>query len=134
MAMGLESSRYYTLGYPRLYIATNHKPLLSILGDRALDTAVNPRLLMIKERTLSWRFDIVYVPGNQQVAADTLSRRKCLAGLALMTVDAGGKQSLEESLSMVMRVQLQELKVTHLVGDPGLGEEEYRSLGCSLLP
>ena len=54
---------------------------------------------------------MVYVPGNKQVAADTLSRRKCLAGLALMTMESGGGQSLEDSLSVDMRTQLQELKV-----------------------
>ena len=86
VAVGLECSRYYTLGCKKLYVATDHKPLLSILNDRALDTIVNPRLLRLKERTLPWRFDIVYVPGNRQAAADTLSRKKSLAVLASLSV------------------------------------------------
>ena len=53
VAVGLESSRYYTLGCRKLYVATDHKPLLSILNDRALDTITNPRMLPIKDRTVA---------------------------------------------------------------------------------
>ena len=38
VAVDLEQSKFYTLGCPRLYIATDHKPLVSILCNRALDT------------------------------------------------------------------------------------------------
>ena len=86
VAVGLESSRYYTLDCQQLYVATDHKPLLSILNDRALDTIVNPRLLRLKERTLPWQFDMVYVPGGRQAAADALSRKKSLAVLAALSV------------------------------------------------
>ena len=85
VAVGLESSRYYTLGSKNLYVATDHKPLLSILNDRALDTIVNPRLVRIKERTLPWVFDMVYVPGGRQAAADALSRKKNIAGLCSLS-------------------------------------------------
>ena len=51
VAVGLECSKYYTLGCKSLVVATDHKPLLSILNDRALDTIVNPRILKLKERT-----------------------------------------------------------------------------------
>ena len=130
VAVGLESSRYYTLGCPRLYIATDHKPLISILGDRALDTVVNPRLLKIKERTLAWRYDMVYVPGKKQAAADTLSRRKCekVAGLALLTIESGGMHSLEDSLSMDMKVQLQELRVMPELVEDSIVECEELSI------
>ena len=85
VAVGLESSRYYTLGSKNLYVATDHKPLLSILNDRALDTIVNPRLVRIKERTLPWLFDMIYVPGWRQAAADALSRKKSMAGLSSLS-------------------------------------------------
>ena len=54
VAVGLEQSKFYTLGCPKLYIATDHKPLVGILCDRALDTIANPRIVSIKERTLWW--------------------------------------------------------------------------------
>ena len=57
-------------------VATDHKPLLSFLNDRAMDVVVNPRILRIKERTLAWQFDMDYVPGGKQDAADVLSRKK----------------------------------------------------------
>ena len=98
MAVGLESSRYYTLGCKNLVIATDHKPLLSILNDRALDTIVNPRLLRIKERTLMWQFDIVYVPGWRQAAADSLSRRKSIASLSSLSVENLGNVEMEDDL------------------------------------
>merc|ERR1712106_1185514 len=72
---GLRDTKYYTLGCKDLYIATDHKPLVSILGDRALDTIDNPRLLRIKEKTFWWNFNVVHVPGLRQLAADALSRR-----------------------------------------------------------
>ena len=52
MAVGLEQFKFYTLGCPRLYIATDQKPL------------VNPRIVSIKERTLWWNFEILYVAGK----------------------------------------------------------------------
>ena len=72
VAVGLEQSKYYTLGCPRLYVATDHKPLVGILCDRALDTIPNPRIVSIKERTLWWGFEILYVAGKNQQAADAL--------------------------------------------------------------
>ena len=74
VAVGLESSSHYTLGCRQLYVATDHKPV----NDRALDTIVNPRLLGLKKRTLPWQFDMVYVPGNRQAAADTKARKNVL--------------------------------------------------------
>ena len=74
IAVALESSRYYTLGCPKLMVAADHKPLLGILSDRAFDSIDNPCLIRIKQKTLPWNFDLVYVPGKQHVAADGFSR------------------------------------------------------------
>ena len=112
VAVGLESSRYYTLGCPRLYVATDHKPLLGILNDRALDTIFNPRLVKIKERTLGWQFDIVYVPVERQAAADALSRKRSMGMLACLSIDAGDQDDMEKSLSEAMAAQLMEVSVS----------------------
>ena len=111
VATGLESSRYYTLGCRQLYVATDHKPLLAILNDRAMDTIVNPRLLRLKERTLPWKFDMVYVPGNRQAAADTLSRKKSVGVLASLSVCAMKQADMEDQLQADMGVSLMELSV-----------------------
>ena len=70
IAVALENSKYYTLGCPKLFIATDHKPLLGILGDRALDTIDNPHLVRIKQNTLHSNYELIHVPGKLQVAAD----------------------------------------------------------------
>ena len=74
VAWALEDCRFFTLGCRDLIIATDHKPLVRLLGDRALDDIHNPRLFRIKQRTLMWRYRIVHVPGKDNAAADTASR------------------------------------------------------------
>ena len=55
-------------------ITTDHKPLVKVLGDRALDDIHNPRLFRLKQRTLMWRYRIVHVSGENNAAADAASR------------------------------------------------------------
>ena len=75
-AYGLERCRMYTLGCPDLMLVVGHKPLTNILNDRHLDTIPNPRLCRLKEKTFSYRFNIMHVPGgsNAMKVADALSR------------------------------------------------------------
>ena len=124
VAVGLESSRYYTLGSKSLYVATDHKPLLSILNDRALDTVVNPRLVRIKERTLPWLFDIIYVPGWRQAAADAMSRKKNMAGLSslssLSALSEGDNMGIEDAMCVTVSAGLQELSVNSMEGSIGM--------------
>ena len=83
IARGLEDTKYYTMGCTQLFVATDHKPLVSILGDQSLADVQNPRLARIKEKTLWWQFTIIHTPGKLQLAADALSRRK---GASIYTV------------------------------------------------
>ena len=104
VAVGLEQSKFYTLGCPRLYVATDHKPLVGILCDRALDTIANPRIVSIKERTLWWNFDILYAAEKSQQAADALSRKKfsAAASVSKLQMIADGvneSEDLESRLS-----------------------------------
>ena len=64
------------MGCKHLYVATDHKSLVGVLGDQSLADVQNPRLARIKERTLWWKFTIIHTPGKLQLAADVLSRRK----------------------------------------------------------
>ena len=63
VAYALHQTRYYILGCKNLIIATDHKPLLKILDDRPLTEITNRRLLNLKEKTLSYAFSIIHVPG-----------------------------------------------------------------------
>ena len=70
----LNNTRHYTLGNPKLVIATDHKPLVKVFGDRDLGDIVNPRLARLKEATLRWEFKVVHVPGVKNAGPDALSR------------------------------------------------------------
>ena len=70
----LNKARYFVLGCPNLTIAVDHKPLLKLFGDRALEDIPNNRLRNMKEKTLRYRFEMVHVPGVKNLVADGLSR------------------------------------------------------------
>ena len=56
VAYALHKTRYYIQGCKKLIIATDHRPLLKIFGDRHLEDISNPRLLNFKEKALPYRF------------------------------------------------------------------------------
>ena len=74
VAWALEDTRFFTLGCSELNIQTDHRPLVKLLGDRTLDEIDNRRLINLKEKTMSWRFEIHYVPGRSIPAPDATSR------------------------------------------------------------
>lgn len=74
VAWGLEQTKYFTQGCDNLVVVTDHRPLVKIFGDRTLDEITNTRLFRLKQRTLMWRFDIAYMPGSENCAADAASR------------------------------------------------------------
>jgi hypothetical protein len=74
VADGLKKTRHFTLGCNRLTVATDHKPLLGVLGDKKLEDIENPRLLKLKEKTLAWNFTMVHVRGKVHVGPDAMSR------------------------------------------------------------
>ena len=43
----LKASKHYTLGNPKLRVASDHNPFLKILGDRRLEVIPNQRLLTL---------------------------------------------------------------------------------------
>ena len=74
VADALDKCRYFVLGCSNLTVAVDHKPLLKIFSDRSLDKIPNNRLRNLKEKTLRYKFNIVYVPGATHRAADATSR------------------------------------------------------------
>ena len=57
-----------------MYIGTDHKPLLGLLNNSALEKINNPRLIRLKEKTMGWVFKTIYLPGKMLGSADALSR------------------------------------------------------------
>ena len=74
VAYALHKTRYYIQGCKQLIVATDHRPLLKIFGDRNLEDISNPRLLNFKEKTLQYKFEMVYVPGKEHDGPDSMSR------------------------------------------------------------
>ncbi len=74
VADALDSARHFVLKCRDLTVAMNHKPLLKLFGDRCLEDIPNPRLRNLKEKTLRYRFRMVYIPGTKNLTSDTLSR------------------------------------------------------------
>ena len=73
---GLQACRMFTLGCPNLTLAVDHRPLINILNDRSLSSIDNPRLLKLKEKSLRFKFNVMYVRGASEAirVADALSR------------------------------------------------------------
>ena len=73
-AVALEQTKFFTQGWDRLTVATDHKPLISLLGEKSLDQVLNVRLFWIKQRISMWKFRIIHLPGKTNFFADAASR------------------------------------------------------------
>ena len=85
VSYALDKCRMFVLGCANLLVATDHKPLVAILGDTSLDKVKNPRLFRIKEKTLPYSFTIKHVPGSQHQGPDACSRRPRLCDKTLIS-------------------------------------------------
>ena len=70
----MKKARMFLLGCPNFVVQTDHKPLVPILGDKALDSIDNPRVVRLKEKTLPYSFQVQHLEGTNMFAADTFSR------------------------------------------------------------
>ena len=73
VANALDKARFFLLGCSDWTVAVNHKPLLKVLCDRSLEDIPNARLRNVKEKTLHYRFRMVYIPGIRHKSADAIS-------------------------------------------------------------
>ena len=93
----LDKARYFVLGCPNLIIAVDHKPLLKLFGDRNLEDIPNPRLRNLKEKTLRYRFKMIYISGVKHKVADGLSRNPVSPAERIILPDDIAALSLPES-------------------------------------
>ena len=66
-----EKFREYVLGKPTV-VQTDHKPLETILRKPLLSAPLRMKTMMLKVKGYDLKVD--YLPGKEQVIADTLSR------------------------------------------------------------
>ena len=60
----LYKSRHFVLGCDKLTVAVDHEPLLGFLNDKSMADIENPRLLMLKEKTLWFTFNVIHLAGR----------------------------------------------------------------------
>jgi hypothetical protein len=70
----LKHAHIFTKGCTDLVISTDHKPLLGILNGKPLENIENPRIVRLKEQTLSFNFVVQYNQGKWHRGPDALSR------------------------------------------------------------
>ena len=72
LAFGAERFKDFITGIS-ITFETDHKPLLQILQTKYVDE-LTPRLQRIRMRLMRYHYKVVYIPGQQLVLADYLSR------------------------------------------------------------
>ena len=127
VADSLHKARHFILGCTNLVVATDHQPLLKLLGDRRLEEISNPRLERIKEKTLLYRFDMIYVPGRFHSGPDSMSRYP--------TQPADETDSLLTSISTKnLRISIHSMTWRHPAVDESLQiEEVIRSVAVAAM-
>ena len=101
----------YILG-TSFVIETDHKPLVSLLGTKNLDS-LPPRILRFRLKLDRFDYRIVHIPGKEIYTADTLSRAPISSEISDL--------NLEEEAKMLM-----EMSIRHLPASPKQ-LDEYRS-------
>jgi hypothetical protein len=55
-------------------VVTDHKPLLTILNRKSIETVTSPRLLRLRQRLQAFTFVTEWCPGKENIVPDVLSR------------------------------------------------------------
>ena len=103
VAWGLENSRFFTLGCKELHITTDHFPLIGLLDRKDLSEIDNRRLVLFRERTFLWNFEVHNVECKNNHGSDFVSRN-----LIPIAEDERGE---EDTLAAVVQVELAVLAV-----------------------
>ena len=73
-AWAMQKGRQFLEGLQLFELVTEHKQLVPILNDYALDKLDNPRLLRLRLKMQRYCFIMRWVPGKENLGTDTLSR------------------------------------------------------------
>ena len=73
MAWALEKCEFFLKGMESFKLVTDHRPLVGIF-KKPLSEIANPRLVRIREKMLSFNFEVLWLEGKANAIADALSR------------------------------------------------------------
>ena len=73
LLFALESCRIFVPGYLNLIFAVDHLRIVGIFSNCSLNDIPNPSLLEIQEKTMTYRFHVIAIPGNKNLRADAIS-------------------------------------------------------------
>ena len=107
---GLQDTKYYTLGCKSLHVATDHQPLVTTLSKQSMADVPDKRLARIKEKTMCWKFNMLYNPGKVQSAAATISRCKPLHMLYI-SVSQTSVANENEDIKELMEINLEVIHI-----------------------
>ena len=124
IAWSLEHTKHFTQGQDNLVIVTDHKPLVKLFGDRALDQIANSRLFSLKQRTLPWRFTIVHMPGKENSFSDATSRNPVCS-------NEGEEITNTEILAGIMIMKIENTDVDVLATFSITDKNEFRAITMS---
>ena len=70
---GIKKCAYFLRGCPQFQVRTDHKPLQYIF-QKEIREIDNVRLQKYREKLMEYNFDVIYLPGKENLIADALSR------------------------------------------------------------
>ncbi|XP_063846184.1 uncharacterized protein LOC135092003 [Scylla paramamosain] len=108
VAYCLHKARLFLQGWPNLLLVTDHRPLVGLLGDKALTNVANPQLFRLKERTLQFKFTIRYLPGKKNCAADFLSRYPSMKSPSVLYEEQDEELAMAMAVATVAALDLQD--------------------------
>lgn len=74
VAWGITKGRMFLEGLPYFEVWTDHKPLIPLLNDYAIDRIENPRLQRLRLKLMRFSFKAFWLKSKDNAAADALSR------------------------------------------------------------
>jgi hypothetical protein len=98
---GCEKFHYYLAGR-KFRIETDHKPLISVLGDKEL-ARLPIRVQRFRLRMMAYTYSISYTPGEKLVLADALSRAPLPGGMDSESTNELVVSEIAESLPISQR-------------------------------
>ena len=114
----------YLIGKP-FHIFTDHKPLVSLLGSKALDS-LPPRVQRFRMRLMRFTYTISHVPGKNLTVADTLSR-------APVTLPTSEEMQFSTSVEAYVNLVLQGLPATEKRLEQILQAQKQDAVCCKLI-